>query len=63
MHLELDSLPQRGVYHAFGPLAILRFSMTQLNNREVYELDFRFLKFQILETEWIHVKILRMQTI
>ena len=42
-------------HHASGPLAILRVSMTQLNNREVYELDFRFLKFQILETEWIHV--------
>ena len=29
------------MYHAFGPLAILRVSMTQLNNREVYVLEFR----------------------
>ena len=53
MHLKLDSLLQRGVYQASGPLAILRVSMTQSNKRQRYELAFRFLKFQILETEWI----------
>ena len=29
--------------------------MTLSNNGEIYELDFGFLKVQILETEWIHV--------
>ena len=43
------------MYLASGPLAILRVSMTQSNDREIYEVDFRFRKFQILETEWIHV--------
>ena len=43
------------VYHPSGTLAILRVSMTQSNDREIYEVDFRFRKFQILETEWIHV--------
>ena len=41
------------MYQAYGPLAILRVSMTQSNRSQKYELAFRFLKFQILETEWI----------
>ena len=32
---------RRDVYHASGPLAILWVSMTQLINREIYELHFR----------------------
>ena len=35
----------RGVYHATGPLALLRVFMTQSNNGEISELDFRFLTF------------------
>ena len=31
--------------------------MTQSNDREIYEVDFRFRKFQILETEWIHINV------
>ena len=63
MHLQLDSLLQRGVYQASGPLANLRVSMTKSIRRQKHELAFRFLKFQILETEWILQLLQDMETI
>ena len=46
MYEQLDPDLQRGVYHTYGPLAILRVSTTQSNSRQRYDLDFGSKKFE-----------------